>query len=202
MSSTNPKNKDNPSKRIEYRGKNVRVSRTGGVSATKTFKGDGVGATINTKHGLRLHKRLFKGARMGFQNGNFQFIGRYNSGPFNFNISKNGVSTSLKNKRGSYNLLKPNYSSFKLGGVQVRGKNAATFQLIYMLVILCVNLFKLFWHIFTSILWFLFLTLKWIVDFTIGFLKGLKVLITCKNVIKNIISLKSFSLPYFFQKRF
>ena len=33
---------------------------------------------------------------MGFQNGNFQFIGRYNSGPFNFNISKNGVSTSLK----------------------------------------------------------------------------------------------------------
>ena len=77
MSSTNSKDKNNPSKRIEYRGKNVRVSRTGGVSATKTFKGDGVGATINTKHGLRLHKRLFKGARMGFQNGNFQFIGRY-----------------------------------------------------------------------------------------------------------------------------
>ena len=174
MSSTNSKDKDNPSKRIEYRGKNVRVSRTGGVSATKTFKGDGVGATINTKHGLRLHKRLFKGARMGFQNGNFQFIGRYNSGPFNFNVSKNGISTSLKNKRGSYNILKPNYSSFKLGGVQVRGKNAATFQMIYMLVILLVNLFKLFWHIFTSILWFGFLTLKWIVDFTIGFFKGFK----------------------------
>ena len=61
MSSTNTKDKDKPSKRIEYRGENVRVSRTGGVSATKTFKGDGVGATINTKHGLRLHKRLFKG---------------------------------------------------------------------------------------------------------------------------------------------
>ena len=117
MSGTNPKNKDKPHKRIEYRGKNVRVSRTGGISATKTFKVDGVGATINTNHGVRLHKRLFKGARMGFQNGNFQFIGRYNSGPFNFNISKNGVSTSLKNKRGSYNIFKPNYSSFKLGGV-------------------------------------------------------------------------------------
>ena len=97
MSSTNSKDKDNPSKRIEYRGKNVRVSRTGGVSATKTFKGDGVGATINTKHGLRLHKRLFKGARMGFQNGNFQFIGRYNSGPFNFNVSKN-LSNSFKSQ--------------------------------------------------------------------------------------------------------
>jgi len=174
MSSTNPKNKDKPSKRIEYRGENVRVSRTGGVSATKTFKGDGVGATINTKHGLRLHKRLFKGARMGFQNGNFQFIGRYKSGPFNFNISKNGVSTSLKNKRGSYNILKPNYSSFKLGGIQVRGKNAATFQMIYMVVILLVNLFKLFWHIFIFILWLGFLTLKWIVDFIVGFFKGFK----------------------------
>ena len=174
MSSTNSKDKNNPSKRIEYRGKNVRVSRTGGVSATKTFKGDGVGATINTKHGLRLHKRLFKGARMGFQNGNFQFIGRYNSGPFNFNVSKNGVSTSLKNKRGSYNILKPNYSSFKLGGVQVRGKNAATFQMIFMVVILLVNLFKLLWHIFISFLWFGFLSIKWIVDFTIGFFKGFR----------------------------
>lgn len=45
-------------------------------------------ATINTNHGVRLHKRLFKGARMGFQNGNFQFIGRYSNGPFNFNVSK------------------------------------------------------------------------------------------------------------------
>jgi len=35
---------------------------------------------------------------MGFQSGNFQFIERYKSGPFNFNISKNGVSTSIKIK--------------------------------------------------------------------------------------------------------
>jgi len=65
MPTNNSKHK--PSKRIEYRGKNVRVSRTGGISATKTFKGDGVGATINTKHGLRLHKRLFKETRMGLK---------------------------------------------------------------------------------------------------------------------------------------
>ena len=174
MSNSKSKDHSEPHKRIEYKGENVRVSRTGGVSATKTFKGDGVGATINTKHGLRLHKRLFKGARMGFQNGNFQFIGRYKSGPFNFNVSKNGVSTSLKNKRGSYNILKPNYSSFKLGGVQVRGKNAATFQMIFMVVILLVNLFKLLWHIFISFLWFGFLSIKWIVDFTIGFFKGFR----------------------------
>ena len=85
-----------------------------------------------------------------------------------------GALGAAKNKRGSYNLLKPNYSSFKLGGIQIRGKNAATFQLIYMLIILCVNFVKIFWHIFTSILWFGFLILKWFIDFLIGFFKGFK----------------------------
>ena len=144
MSNPNSEEHKKPQKRVVYSGKHVRVSRTGGVSVTKTFKRDGVGATLNTKHGLRLHKRLFKGARMGFQNGNFQFIGSYHSGPFNFNISKRGVSSALQNKRGAYNLFKPNYSSFKFGGIQLRGKNAAMFQLLYILVILCVNTIKIF----------------------------------------------------------
>ena len=174
MAKTKPNNNKTPQKRIEYRGENVRVSRTGGVAATKTFKGDGHAVTLNTNRGVRLHKRLFKGARMGFQNGNFQFIGRYHSGPFNFNISKTGVSSSIKNKRGAYNLFKPNYSSFKMGGIQVRGKNAATLQLLYMLVMVCVNCIKIFWHSAISILWFGFLILKWLVDFSIGFFKGLK----------------------------
>jgi len=102
------------------------------VSLVENISKDGYGATINTNHGLRLHKRLFRGARVGLQNGNFQFIGRYSKGPFNFNVSGSGVSTSIKNKRGSYNLFKPNYSSFKMGGVQVRGKYAKTLQLIYI----------------------------------------------------------------------
>ena len=174
MSKNELKKNKTPQKRIEYRGKNVRVSRTGGISATKTFKGDGHAVTLNTKHGIRLHKRLFKGARMGFQNGNFQFIGRYNSGPFSFNISKSGVSSSIKNKRGAYNLFKPNYSSFKLAGIQVRGKNAATLQLIYMVLILITNSFKFLWHLSISFLWFSFLVIKWLVDFSIGFVKGFK----------------------------
>lgn len=163
-----------PTKRIEYRGKNLRVSRTSGVSATKTIAKDGYGATVNTNHGVRLHKRLFKGAREGLQNGNFQFIGRYNNGPFNFNVSKSGVSTSIKNKRGSYNLFKPNYSSFKMAGVQLRGKNAAILQLVFMLFQLSINLIKLIWHIAVNILWFVFLILKWFVDFFKGFYKGYK----------------------------
>ena len=163
-----------PQKRIEYRGDNVRISRTGGIAVTKTIKGDGLGLTLNTKHGVRLHKRLFRGARIGFQNGNFQFIGRYNSGPFNFNISKTGVSSSIKNKRGSYNFIKPNYSSFNLGGVQVRGKKAANLQIVYMLLTLIVNTIKLLWYFFISVLWLVFLIFKWLIDFNIGFIKGFK----------------------------
>ena len=93
---TKPNKNKLPQKRIEHRGENIRVSRIGGVSATETFKGDGYAVTLNTKHGVRLHKRLFKGARMGIQNSNFQFIGRYHSGPFNFNVSKTDVSSSIK----------------------------------------------------------------------------------------------------------
>ena len=111
---------------------------------------------------------------MGFQNGNFQFIGRYHSGPFNFNVSKTSVSSSIKNKRGSYNFLKPNFSSFKLGGIQVRGKHAAKFQLIYMVLILITNSIKVLWHLSISVLWFVFLILKWLIDFSIGFIKGFK----------------------------
>jgi len=90
-----------PQKRVDYSGKHVRVSRTGGAAVTKTCKKDGAGATLNTKQGLRLQIRLFQGTRMGFQNGNFQCIGKYNSGPFNFNISKSGFSTAIQNKRGA-----------------------------------------------------------------------------------------------------
>jgi hypothetical protein len=175
MSHRNSEAQKKPQKRIEYRGKNIRVSRTGGLAITKTFKKDGVGASLNTKQGIRLHKRLFKGVRMGFQNGYFQCIGSYNSGPFNFNVSKSGVSTSIKNKRGAYNFFKPNYSSFKLGGIQVRGKNAAKFQLLYMLVILFIGIFRVFWYIAIAVFWFGFLLLKWMVAFSIGFFKGFKI---------------------------
>lgn len=174
-----------PRKRVEYRGKNIRVSRTGGVAGRKHISKDGYGATLNTNRGVRLHKRLFRGARVGLQNGNFQFIGRYNNGPFNFNVSKSGVSTSIKNKRGSYNVFKPNYSSFKMGGVQVRGKNAAVLQLIYFCFILAINAIKLLWYIFINVLWFSFLILKWGFDFCIGFIKGFRKDVSAISVDEN-----------------
>ncbi|PTM03453.1 MAG: hypothetical protein DA405_10415 [Bacteroidetes bacterium] len=160
-----------PRKRLEVRGKNIRISRTGGVSATKTIAGDGYGATINTKHGLRLHKRIAKGTRVGFQNGNLQLIGRFSKGPFNFNVSKGGLSTSIRNERGSYNILKPNYSSFKIGGIQLRGKKAANLQMIYFFIMLTINIFKLTWHFVLTLFWLVTLALRWLFDFTVGFYK-------------------------------
>jgi hypothetical protein len=49
MSNRNSEEQKKPQKRRAYIGKNVRVSRTGVVAVTKTFKKDGVGATLNTK---------------------------------------------------------------------------------------------------------------------------------------------------------
>ena len=46
MSNTKSEEQKKPQKRIEYKGKNVRVSRTGGIAVTKTFKKGGVGATL------------------------------------------------------------------------------------------------------------------------------------------------------------
>jgi len=71
MSNPNSEELKNPQKRVAYNRKHVRVSRTGGAAVTKICKKDGAGATLNTKQGLCLHTRLFQGARMGFQNGNF-----------------------------------------------------------------------------------------------------------------------------------
>ncbi|WP_213523824.1 hypothetical protein [Nonlabens sp.] len=171
----NSKSKNNPlEKRVEYRGENIRASRTGGVSATATSSGDGYAVTVNTKHGVRFHKRLFHGVRAGFQRGNFQFIGRYRRGPFNFNVSKRGASSSIKHAHGSFNIIKPNYSSFKLAGVQLRGKNAILLHVAYLIVIISINSVHLLWQIGRYLLWLVFLTTKWFFDFLIGCYNGMK----------------------------
>ena len=50
------KNSSERIKRIEHRGDYVRISRTGGVAERASFsnKKMGIGATVNTMHGLRI----------------------------------------------------------------------------------------------------------------------------------------------------
>ena len=127
------KDKDGRQVRLEHRGKHIRASRTGGIALRAEKKFGPANLTANTSKGLRVNSRIAHGLRVALQNGHFRLIGRWHAGPLGINLSKRGVSASVKNKAGTFNLLKPNYSSFKIAGLQLRGRNAANLQLVYLL---------------------------------------------------------------------
>ncbi len=164
------KDSDGRQKRIEHRGRHLRVSRTGGVAVREQIRVAGVNITANSKHGARVSTRITKGTNAGFQNGNFRLRGRYGKGPTKLNLSKSGFSVSSKNALGTFNWMKPNRSSVKLGGVQIRGKNAAAIQMVYAIfalaafvvqaaVVLIVFLAQMLWIflqlLFTFLCWLL-----------------------------------------------
>ncbi|AEG31302.1 hypothetical protein [Thiomicrospira cyclica] len=125
------KDQDGRQVRIEHRTRYTRASRTGGVSLRAQTKAAGLNITGNTKHGLRVSRRVAKGTQVAMQNGRLVVRGRYGKGPNKLNLSKTGVTVSTKNKLGTFNWIKPNRSSAKLFGVQVRGKKAAQLQMAY-----------------------------------------------------------------------
>ena len=109
----------------------LRLSRTGGLSAGwHPFRG----VTFNTQHGFRVSKTR-KGLTLGIQSGRLVFRGRWNLGKFfRLNLSKTmGFSLSWKNELGALNLTRPQYSSAKLFGIQVRGRRAHSLQMYYLL---------------------------------------------------------------------
>ena len=122
------KNKDGKLKRLELKAHSkdskvrARASRTGGVNAAYHPVR---GITLNTKYGMRASK-TFKGLTLGIQGGNSIVRGRWSigGGLLNTNLSKSGLSFSTKTKHSTYNWTNPNRSSFKLGGIQIRGKKA------------------------------------------------------------------------------
>jgi hypothetical protein len=82
---------------------------------------------------------------LGFQNFNFVFRGRWSSSFFgiNLNASKSGFSFSQTNLLGTYNFSNPNRSSANILGIQIRGKKAAPWALLGLLISLPIHLFKL-----------------------------------------------------------
>jgi hypothetical protein len=134
------KDKNGRLKRIEYRGKYLRASRTGGVALRAQTKVSGIHLTANSKHGLRASTRVAKGTQVAFQNGRFILRGRYGRGPTKLNLSKSGVSVSTKTGTGTINWFKPRYSSAKIAGIQVRGKNALYLHALLALVQILVSL--------------------------------------------------------------
>lgn len=129
-------------KRIEYRGKYLRVSRTGGIALRAQTKAAGINLTANSSRGMRVSTRITKGTQVALQNGRFVLRGRYGKGPIKLNLSKSGLSVSTRTSVGTFNLFKPRYSSAKIGGIQVRGKNAVYIHMVVALVELAVILFQ------------------------------------------------------------
>ena len=127
------KDADGRQVRLEHRGRFLRISRTGLVALRYSIKIGRLNFTANTRRGFRVSTKIAKGTRVALQNGNFRLIGRYGKGPVKINLAKSSISASYKNRFGSFNFLKPNYSSFKFFGIQLRGKNAASLQIIYIL---------------------------------------------------------------------
>ncbi|MCG5549197.1 ComEA family DNA-binding protein [Halorhodospira halochloris] len=121
-------------RRIEHRGKHLRASRTGGVALRAQARAAGVNLTANTRRGLRASVTPAKNTQVALQNGRFILRGRYGKGPTKLNLSKSGASLSSRNRLGSFNWFRPNRSSAKVLGIQVRGQKAAQVQLIYMVI--------------------------------------------------------------------
>lgn len=137
------KDRDGRQVRIEHRGRNLRLSRTGGVALRQEVRAGRIGLTANTLHGLRLSTALGPGTQVAMQGGRFVLRGRYGSGPVKFNLSKTGVSASLASDVGRLNLTHPARSSAKLFGVQVRGQKAAWMNIGAMIATALVLVLKL-----------------------------------------------------------
>jgi hypothetical protein len=168
------KDEDGKQVRVEHRGEYTRASRTGGVSARAEQKLGGVNLTANTSKGVRASTRIANGTRVALQNGRFQLIGRWRAGPLGFNLSKTGVSASVKNKAGTFNFLKPQYSSFKFAGFQLRGKKAAQLQLIFMTIMVAVWLVTFGIRLALFLLWLFFLPVMVFWDMVVGFVRGFR----------------------------
>ena len=168
------KDEDGKQVRIEHRGKYTRASRTGGVAVRAEKKIGSVNVTANSSKGVRASTRIANGTRVALQNGRVQLIGRWRAGPFGFNLSKTGVSASIKNKAGTFNFLKPQYSSFKLAGVQLRGKKAAQLQVIYMLIMAAVFLVAVIARASVFMLWLAILPVLVFWDILVGLVLGLR----------------------------
>jgi hypothetical protein len=168
------KDKDGKQVRIEHRGKHTRASRTGGVAVRAQEKVGPVNLTANSSAGLRASTRIANGARIALQNGRFQLIGRWRAGPLGLNLSKTGASASVKNGAGTFNFLKPQYSSFKFAGVQLRGKKAAQLQLIYASIMAAALLIVFGLRLLVFLIWLATFPVVLLWGLLAGFVRGVR----------------------------
>jgi hypothetical protein len=168
------KDQDGKQVRIEHRGTHTRASRTGGVAIRAEKKFGPANLTANSSKGLRASTRIANGTRVALQNGRFQLIGRWRAGPLGFNLSKTGASASVKNGAGTFNFLKPQYSSFKFAGVQLRGKKAAQLQLIYFSIMAAALLLGFGLRLLVFLIWLATFPIVLVWELLAGFVRGVR----------------------------
>lgn len=132
----------------------LRFSRTGGLNVSAHPVN---GLTINNKYGLRVSKS-FKGLTLGFQGKNTVFRGRWSflNGFLNINLSKKkGISFSTSFKFGAINWKRPQYSSFRFLGIQIRGKKAHEYAVIVFFIMIALYVTKITLNVLLLIVLFL-----------------------------------------------
>ena len=146
----------------------LRASRTSGVNASVKL---GRNATYNTKHGLRVSKTI-KGLTLGLRRGGTILRGRWSNSNnlLNLNLSKSGFSFSTSSRFGTFNWTKPNYSSFKLAGIQLRGKKAAKSAFLFAIIAIASEFIKYCAYFIAAHVRLLIFILIWVLDFLLEFI--------------------------------
>ena len=146
----------------------LRASRTSGVNASVKL---GRNATYNTKHGFRVSKTI-KGLTLGLRRGGTILRGRWSNSNnlLNLNLSKSGFSFSTSSRFGTYNWTKPNYSSFKLAGIQLRGKKAAKSAFLFAIIAIASEFIKYCAYFIAAHVRLLIFIFIWALDFLLEFI--------------------------------
>lgn len=132
--------------RLGLQGRSVRLSRTGGFALRHQIKKRGVTITGNSSTGIRASKRVARGTQIAIQNGRPILRGRYTAGSSNLNLSRSGLSASVRNRVGALNWSHPRRSSASIGGLQFRGGTALTIHFLYFLLFLPIQIVKMIMH--------------------------------------------------------
>jgi len=146
----------------------LRASRTSGVNASVKL---GRNATYNTKHGFRVSKTI-KGLTLGLRRGGTILRGRWSNSNnlLNLNLSKSGFSFSTSSRFGTFNWTKPNYSSFKLAGIQLRGKKAAKSAFLFAIIAIASEFIKYCAYFIAAHIRLLIFIFIWTLDFLLEFI--------------------------------
>ena len=181
----------------------LRASRTSGINVSAKL---GKNATYNTKHGFRISKTI-KGLTVGLRRGGTILRGRWSTSNnlLNLNLSKSGFTFSTSSRFGTFNWTKPNRSSFKLAGIQLRGKKAANSAFLFALFAIATEFLKYCAYFIAAHIRLSIFILIWLLDFLLEFIHlifiDMPMFFNKKNLVQNYIATFPQDLPQGLKER-